>query len=268
MNDQAIREHLRRQYDSERNLQIRIQTHQKYSAPQVDFTKWILDQIDWRNVDTVIDAGCGNGNYAAAVQERGRRYIAGDLSFGMLSSLAGSILNRVNLDIHRLPFADSAADVILANHMLYYVNLRQVPAELYRVLRPGGRLIAATNSRRTMAELTWLQERALERIGRPGLDLPRREALPFTLENGAAYLNRHFDKVTRQDLPSALVFRDPKPLIDYISTMSEHFSELFGRGVTWSQFAAAMHQELSEYIQEHGEFRVSKLTGVFVCQKR
>jgi ArsR family transcriptional regulator len=48
-------------------------------------------------------------------------------------------------DMHDLPVADASFDTVLLMHALTYTNEPQkVFTEAYRVLRPGGRLLAAT----------------------------------------------------------------------------------------------------------------------------
>ena len=78
-------------------------------------------------------------------------------------------------DVQELPFADGIFDCAVAAWMLYHVpDLDRALRELARVLRPGGRLVAVTNSRAQPA-------RALE----PG----RRSAAGasgFSAENGEA----------------------------------------------------------------------------------
>jgi ubiquinone/menaquinone biosynthesis C-methylase UbiE len=54
-------------------------------------------------------------------------------------------------DAQALPFAAHSFDAIIANHMLYHMpNRPAVYAELCRVLKPSGRLSAATISRDNM----------------------------------------------------------------------------------------------------------------------
>ena len=49
-------------------------------------------------------------------------------------------------DAQELPFPDDAFDVVVANHMLYHVpEPARAAAEIGRVLRPDGLLLAATN---------------------------------------------------------------------------------------------------------------------------
>lgn len=47
----------------------------------------------------------------------------------------------------RLPLGDGGVDVVLAMHMLYHVPDVPAPvAELRRIVKPGGTLLASTNS--------------------------------------------------------------------------------------------------------------------------
>jgi ubiquinone/menaquinone biosynthesis C-methylase UbiE len=251
--------YVKEQYARENNLATRIRTHELYTEPKRDFTAWLLDQIEWRGDERVVDVGCGAGAYSSAVRARTLHYIAGDLSLGMLQATDAPV--RVNLDAQRLPLADNRIDVLLANHMLYHVpDKDQALAEFARVLRPGGVLLAATNSATNMMELPRLAQQVARKLGgelRPGW-VP----LEFTLENGAAFLQRHFARVDRIDLPGALVFREAQPLIDYLATSPRYlagFDETEGRA--WQILRELVEAEIAA----KGAFRVNKLTGVFRC---
>jgi len=252
-------DYVKEQYATDNNLAIRIRTHELYTEPKRDFTAWVLDQIAWRGDELVVDVGCGAGAYVEAVQARAHRYIAGDLSHGMLQAIAAP--TRVNLDAQRLPIAGSSIDVLLANHMLYHVpDKERAIAEFARVLRPGGKLLAATNSASTMMELPRLAQQLATQLGRESE--PAWSPLEFTLENGAAFLQRHFARVERIDLPSALVFREAQPLIDYVATsprsmggFDEDDEDLWG----------VLRELVEAEIAARGAFRVNKLTGVFRC---
>jgi SAM-dependent methyltransferase len=96
----------------------------------------------------ILDAGCGSGPIAAALRDRGAIVTGFDASAGMLE-LARRRLG-LDADLHLadlgrpLPFPDSAFDDVVACSVLHYLEDWTDPlAELRRVLRPGGRLIAA-----------------------------------------------------------------------------------------------------------------------------
>jgi SAM-dependent methyltransferase len=260
--------YLQSQYGSKTNLQIRVETHEKYSFPRQDFTAWVLDQISWRGRERVIDVGCGSGIYTRPTQQRAGHYLAGDLSLGMLRSLPADV-TRINLDVQHLPLADESVDVILANHMLYHVpNQDAAAAHFARVLRPGGTLLAATNTSHNRRELNDLVSTVARELHIP---IPEGvlgdSLLSFTLENGQTLLERHFAQVERYDLASEFVFPAPEPAIAYIGTTRELLLEKAPPGVTWETIVGSLYKHLSAHIAQHGEFRVHKMAGVFVCYK-
>ena len=257
--------YVRRQYRTQKNLDVRIRVHELYSEPKVDFQSWVLDHVPWQGDETVLDVGCGSGSYAEPVRQRAAHYVAGDLSLGMLQGLPWPGPARVNLDAQRLPLASAVADAVLANHMLYHVPDQEAAlAEFARVLRPHGRLLAVTNSAHNMPELRTLCLQAEKTLGlKQSLEV--RPQLSFTLENGAGLLRRHFAHVERHDLPAALVFPEPQPVIDYVGTIRERLEELLPAGITWHDVAATLDELLQQHIAARGAFRVGKLTGVFVC---
>ena len=133
----------------------------------------------------VLEAGCGRGELAERIVRAGIEVVALDQSERMVElTRARGIDARVG-DVQALPFADGEFDVAVANFMLYHVaDVERALAELARVLRPHGRLVAATNGVRQLAEL-W------ELVGR---DLSDRWTL-FMRETGEDLLSPHFSSV-------------------------------------------------------------------------
>jgi SAM-dependent methyltransferase len=110
---------------------------------------------------TVLDAGCGTGNYARALLPHVARIEALDRSAGMLEvaaqKLGGAIASgRVVLhrgEIAALPLADATIDGVMVNQVLHHLPddpeagwpaHRRVLAGLARVLRPGGVVVINT----------------------------------------------------------------------------------------------------------------------------
>jgi SAM-dependent methyltransferase len=98
----------------------------------------------------ILDAGCGSGPILAQLRDRGAIVTGFDSSAGMLE-LARQRLGP-DADLHLadlggpLPFPDDAFDDVVAGLVLHYFEDWSGPlAELRRVLRPGGRLIAAVD---------------------------------------------------------------------------------------------------------------------------
>jgi SAM-dependent methyltransferase len=96
----------------------------------------------------ILDAGCGSGGLSAALRDRGAVVTGIDASAGMLALAKRRLGDDVALHVadlsDRLPFADGAFDDVVASLVLHYLEDWGPPlAELRRVLRPGGRLIAS-----------------------------------------------------------------------------------------------------------------------------
>lgn len=109
--------------------------------------------------DTVLlDAGCGTGNYAAALTPHVSRLIGVDLNPGMLRAAHAKLapaIARGHVELHEadlacLPLADDSVDGVMVNQVLHHLpggeaddwaSRRRVLAEFARVLRPGGVLV-------------------------------------------------------------------------------------------------------------------------------
>ncbi|MER8156838.1 class I SAM-dependent methyltransferase [Streptomyces sp. NPDC094472] len=98
----------------------------------------------------VLDAGCGSGPLSAALRERGAVVTGIDSSAGMLALARRRLGDDVALRMadlgDPLPFADGAFDDVVASLVLHYLeDWGPTLAEMRRVLRPGGRLIASVD---------------------------------------------------------------------------------------------------------------------------
>lgn len=261
------RKHLtEKSYKSDAQLKTRIRIHELYTEPKIDFVPWILDHMPWQGDELVLDVGCGAGVYAEEAQARGRRYVACDLSYGMVASVSQAA-DKVNLDVQALPFADHTAAVVLANHMLYHVpDKAQALREIRRVLKPDGYLLSATNSATNMRELRELMQQVTAQLGIEMDDPFVGVASLFDLETGAEILRPHFSRVARYDLAAALVFRGAQPIIDYLGSSRDWFEARNEGQATWAEAEQVLRQLLAEHFAAHELFRVSKLAGVFVSR--
>lgn len=98
----------------------------------------------------ILDAGCGSGPLSAALRDRGAVVTGIDASAGMLALARRRLGDDADLHVadlrDPLPFADGAFDDVVASLVLHYLeDWGPTLAEMRRVLRPGGRLIASVN---------------------------------------------------------------------------------------------------------------------------
>jgi ubiquinone/menaquinone biosynthesis C-methylase UbiE len=96
----------------------------------------------------LLDLGCGGGQDAGTLDQRGYRIVGVDRTSALLS--AGRrrypLLSLVRADVRALPFQATSFDGLWAAASLMHVpkpKARQILAVLYRLTRPGG-LFAAT----------------------------------------------------------------------------------------------------------------------------
>jgi SAM-dependent methyltransferase len=155
--------------------------------------------------ERILEVGCGWGELAERLAEAtGAEVVATDLSPHMVELARARGLDSRVADVQALPFPDRSFDVVVAAWMLYHVpDLDRGLAELARVLRPGGTLVALTNSAYHLQELR---------------DLVGSGPSPstFTRENGRELLSRHFAHVTRHDVDGTFAFDTREAVEDYV----------------------------------------------------
>jgi len=263
-------------YATKDNLSIRIHTHERYTQPKIDFPNWVLDHITWRGDERVLDIGCGAGLYINPVLKRltGKGIlVAVDISLGMLKDVKSSYflhqVDLINADAGYLPFSEDNFDVILANHMLYYVsNIEKILGGIKRLLRPGGYFIAATNSQFSMLEFTSEMEEARRILGYPPIPATEKERTNFNLENGHLPISKVFSDVSQDTLKTTLVFNQSHPVIDYINSLRPSEESKLPKGLSWESMVEQVTKQVSQKIKQHSEYRVPKTTGVFIATNR
>lgn len=90
----------------------------------------------------LLDAGGGTGRIAQFLADQADQLIVADLSFKMLQQAKGKdSLRPVCTHSENLPFADHTFERVIMVDALHHVcDQRRTAAELWRVLKPGGRL--------------------------------------------------------------------------------------------------------------------------------
>jgi ubiquinone/menaquinone biosynthesis C-methylase UbiE len=108
----------------------------------------------FRPETSVLDVGCGTGNYAAALAAATScRFSGVDPSPRMLDSArAAAPWESLALSgAESLPFGDDAFDFVLSTDVIHHVRDRDAYfREAARVLRPGGHLVTVTDSHDTI----------------------------------------------------------------------------------------------------------------------
>jgi SAM-dependent methyltransferase len=195
-----------RQYATEANLEARRSLYANAEGPdprEVAFAA--VTEVAPRRV---LEVGGGPGELAARIAtELGCEVVMLDISPRMVELARGRGVDARVGDVQSLPFEDGRFDCAVAAWMLFHVpDLDLGLAELARVLRPGGRLVAVTNSVHHLEELRAIAGAAAwERV--------------FTRENGAATLERHFERVERRDADGWVTIEDHETVRAFVASL-------------------------------------------------
>src|SRR5215216_489302 len=126
-----------------------------------------VDQALIHTSDSVLDVGCGTGEVTLLAKTRAKNgSVYGIDPAPEMIAVARRKAARKGLDIdfrvgviEALPFPDSSLDVVTSSLMMHHLpdNLKVLGlAEIYRVLKPGGRLLIADFMRPTGSLLNHL----------------------------------------------------------------------------------------------------------------
>jgi SAM-dependent methyltransferase len=199
-----------KQYATEDNLRARqaLWAHTEgENGPPV--LRRLLTELQPRRV---LEVGGGQGELAEWMQdELGADVTYVDQSERMAELARARGITKAGVgDVQELPFADASFDTVVAAWMLYHVeDLDRAFSEIVRVLAPGGRLVAVTNSVRHLEEL-----RGLFGTIMPGFEKQ------FNAENASQWLDRYFERIERTDAEVVAIVPDRDVLVAYRQSLS------------------------------------------------
>jgi SAM-dependent methyltransferase len=204
----------------------------------IDARGAIVSAVAAAHPSRVLEVGCGWGELARRIaDEVGAEVTATDLSPHMVELARAAGIAATVEDVQQLSYADQTFDVVVAAWMLYHVPDRdRAISEIVRVLRPGGRLVATTNSIFHLQELR-------ELVG------SGRSSIAFSRESGTELLARHFERVEREDIDGELEFADRAEVEEYVRA-----------SISMSPFVANLPAAIDE------PFRARRANSIFVAE--
>ena len=263
LNDQTYLKN--EQYRDSTNLDARISLHQRFSTNPQGWFPWVFDTLEKLPTPArVLELGCGSGYMWSICANRIPKDWAitlSDFSEGMLLAawrnlvVTGRAYKFEQIDAQAIPYPDETFEIVIANHMLYHVPDRQKAiGEIRRVLKPGGRLVAATGGENHLKEMTgWLQ-----RIN-AGMGL-KAAGNPFTLENGMEQLKPFFEQVEILRYADSLRITEASALMNYLrsSIRASGFPEAALKKLEY---------DLEQELKLNGEILVTEDAGLFLAIK-
>ncbi len=255
------------QYKNGSNLNIRIQLHQEYSVNRQGWFPWIFEQMADISGKRILEVGCGNGELWRWVKDHrpdflaGARILLSDVSAGMVAEAEKRIgedahFSYACFDCMQLPLPDQSQDIVVANHVMFYVKYpEKALAEIRRVLRSGGVFVCSTYGRNHMKEISALVQEFDPQISLSQVKL--HEA--FGLDGGEEQLRPFFEHIEKRRYVDELRVTDVMPLLDYI--MSCHGNQHEYLDVRYERFKSFLREKLSR----KGYIKITKDAGMFYC---
>lgn len=254
------------QYRDPSRLAVRTNLHLRFGTAAVPWFDWVRALVDLQAAQHVLEVGCGSGalwDLGTATVPNGLELTLCDLSPGMVAeavarAAATGRFARVEgreADAQALPFDAAAFDRVVANHMLYHLpDPASGVAELARVVRDDGLVVAATNGARHMRELRELKSAI---FGSPLVDST---VDVFGIDAGFVMLREHFADVRWIRYEDELCCTDPADVVAYACSTPP------GEDATPAQRTALAEAIAAAFDAGDGVMRITKDVGCFVCR--
>lgn len=264
VSETGLKKSLMQQYVDTSNISIRIRLHSLYSQNTEKWFPWIYRNCGIRSGKTILELGCGNGDFwlqnMDALPQK-IKIILSDNSEGVLEetkecfdSNDGRFSFKL-INMEEIPQPDSSVDMVIANHVLFYASdMLKAISEIRRVLKPGGTFICSTYGPKHMKEISDMMKQFDDRIVLAAKDLYE----IFGKTNGKSMLEKEFDLVEWRDYEDSLYVTDENDLIDYI--LSCHGNQ--------NQYIVDNYKEFRTFVQmQVGKgFHITKEAGIFLCR--
>lgn len=262
INFNAMEKDLIEQYKNSTNIDIRIKLHEKYSMNPIHWFEWMFSQYKLEKGMKVLEIGCGNGEIWQRNTVPNINLVLSDISQGMLEDAKSNLKDIKNIDYdcfdcHHIPYDDCSFDIIIANHVLFYVqDIHQVLKEIDRVLKPDGIFYCSTYGCQHMKEITDLVKEFDPKITLSNIKLYD----IFGLENGENILKDYFQHIELRKHDDYLLVDNADDIINYI--LSCHGNQ--------SDFILKDYQSFKKYMDRkvHKNIKITKDAGMFICRRK
>ena len=269
--------YIKSQYRTSDKLEIIAETHRRFGVAQEDIflavTRKLLE-VKPRSVN-ILDIGAGTGSWYKSVRSLAGsmpHYTGIDQSDGMVERLKTCFNGDPNAralvgDAQSLDFDNESFDCVGMHFVLYFLaDMRAGLMEAWRLLKPTGVLVCATNVRRPHRELWDLQEQAVQQLGLAGTENTITASDRFHLDNGAEF----FPKApVIYRWAAGFRFDDPEAVVRYVAAgpIRKHLGDQADNPEILEQTLGWIRSQVSKKIAEEGAFTVGNEVGFFLVEK-
>ncbi len=261
------------------SLEKHIQFTMKYDSKKVIFEIWkksIIELSGFSNMKSLIDIGCGTGNFLIQIRKKFHdcilKGIESDRDMIEIASSKAEKQNANNIDLIYTDInkflsksTNDKYDFISSCHILFYFDdiTQSINNIKNNLLKRDGVFFVTTNSMNDMPEL-YLLLRKVER--KFNLEHKCGELnSKFGLEKGYEILKRLFKYVDYHSIESELIIDDVDEVMDYIISQYK---------VVMRHLPTDLYTEATDFIQDFvmdiitkndGNFIFTRKVGALVC---
>ncbi len=257
------------QYSDGARLEIRRKIHLAYSRVGHDLYELAHSLLDLRPADSILDVGCGLGDFLVTVRNHGHlgRLAAIDQSPDIVEKARKAVSRlgfRADIKIgsaETLEFPAASFDCVTALHVLSKAVPGKVLSEIGRVLKADGRVIVSTNSRMSYPLLEELKSRARERFG---WFLANEWLEGFDSESAQETLKQYFGQVAEFRYEDVLQYPDAEILVELFRSTRGLWNEKITEA-EWERIVDWARDQALELIPERGYAEDPKTFSLFRC---
>ena len=119
------------------------QAYEKNGAFVHGLAGGVLEWLDAKPAESILDLGCGDGQLTQSIASTGAGVIGVDASPQMVAAARSRGVQADQASAESLPYPDSSFDAVFSNAALHWVRDQDaMMAQVRRVLKPGGRFVA------------------------------------------------------------------------------------------------------------------------------
>lgn len=254
------------QYIDTSNLNAVVKLKDRFRSNE-DWYKWIFKKMKIKKNYRILEIGCGNGALWSRNLndlDENVNVVLTEVCDEMTLCAQNNIYDKLGrfeyktVDPNNLTFEDETFDIVIANHILFYMkDINKVLGEINRVLKKGGYLYSSTISCDYMKELKALILGFNDSIKIPEETLSSK----YSLENGEEILSNFYKDIKIHLYEDELIIDNDQDMLEYIYSMPGNILEVI----------SSKRKEFDNYIlqriQESNQFKITNNNVLFECRK-
>ena len=122
------------------NSQVRLHSEDIYTKS--GYAKNLVEEFNLKENSFILDHGCGRGHFSEFFSEKGHKVVSADIL--EVNFLNFESAHKAACNLQLIPFKDNSFDAVLSLDVFEHLqpdSMKEVISEIYRVLKPGGKLL-------------------------------------------------------------------------------------------------------------------------------